>query len=368
MRCARCSKRPCKFPDNAFRFVTNRHINQARWWYASSLLDIQVASRLRDALYFTGRNALLYNVPHTHKNRDRALHLDEAAAVSAQSARRNKVIAIVISVLLHFFALWLIVRHRPAPPLALRGDGDTVTTLLILPDSQAQSPAITTPPVAVPPRRTKAQSIPRSRAAAPPATRKTAQNRPTLPPPLIALDKSLPMAKPAEPQESPPADDFSARLAARQQQRALQESEEKTHQDARGTPEQQANERGKQIALANIASQLRSAGLEKDDAGGLFQLQHVGPHHAEFLFRGWKKEARRNWSQQLDVEQGTESDIRIAVVKKMIDIIRQHTQSDFTWDSHRLGRQIHLSARPEDSVGLQQFLLREFFPDFSTAG
>ncbi len=139
-------------------------------------------------------------------------------------------------------------------------------------------------------------------------------------------------------------------------------------QEARGTPEQQANERGKQIALANIASQMRSAGLEKDDAGGLFQLQHVGPHHAEFLFRGWKKEARRNWSQQLEVEQGNESDIRIAVVKKMIDIIRQHTQAEFTWDSHRLGRPIHLSARAEDAAGLQQFLLREFFPDFTTPG
>ena len=67
----------------------------------------------------------------------------------------------------------------------------------------------------------------------------------------------------------------------------------------------------------------------------------------------------------IQVEQGSEADIRIAVVKKMIVIIRQHTQEDFTWESHRLGRTIHLSARPEDSAGLQQFLLREFFPDFS---
>ena len=161
-----------------------------------------------------------------------------------------------------------------------------------------------------------------------------------------------------------PEEDFSARLAARQRERANTEKQEREQQAARGTPEQQADERGKQIALANIASQMRAAGLEKDDAGGLFQLQHVGPHHAEFLFRGWKKEARRNWSQQLDVEQGGESDIRIAVVKKMIDIIRAHTQADFTWSSPRLGKQIHLSARPEDSAGLQQFLLREFFPDF----
>lgn len=183
----------------------------------------------------------------------------------------------------------------------------------------------------------------------------------------IALDKSVPAVTSSPPAEAAPEDDFSARLAARQRQRAAAETQERAQQEARGTPEQQDNERGKQIALANIASQLRSAGLERDDTNGLFQLQHVGPHHAEFLFRGWKKEARRNWSQQLDVEQGTETTIRIAVVKKMIEIIRQYTQADFTWESRRLGKQIHLSARLEDALGLQQFLLREFFPDSSAS-
>jgi hypothetical protein len=94
-------------------------------------------------------------------------------------------------------------------------------------------------------------------------------------------------------------------------------------------------------------------------------LRSVGAHHAEFLFRGWKKEAGRNWSQVLNVEQGSEEDVRIAVVKKMIEIIREHTQDDFTWDSRRLGKTITLSAKPADAAGLQQFLLREFFPDYS---
>lgn len=309
-----------------------------------------------------------YNATQPREHTDRTLLPHAAAAISRRSTRRNKLIAVLISVFLHLLALWMIVRHRPQPPLALRGDGDTITTLLLLPDSQPQAPATARPPAVSPDRRPQVRSIPHPRAVKPRTTQRPSQNRSVPPPPLIAIDKSLPPAKPPEPSESPSADDFSARLAARQRQRAAEESQERDKQEARGTPEQQANERGKQIALANIASQLRSAGLEKDDAGGLFQLQHVGPHHAEFLFRGWKKEARRNWSQQLDVEQGNESDIRIAVVKKMIEIIRQHTEADFTWDSHRLGRQIHLSARREDSVGLQQFLLREFFPDFSAEG
>lgn len=338
--------------------------------------------------YFTGRIALPINGSSSNINPYSAQQAKAKAAIVDGSARRRKVFAVVISVLLHLFAMWLILRHRIEPPPARRGDGDTVTALLMIPDSQSHSPLNAPPPAVSSPRRPAVRPIvkplvrpllrpiarPRARATLRPralearSVPRPSQNRsvPT-PQPLIALDKSLPAAKPPEPSESLPADDFSARLAARQRQRAAEESQERAQQEQRGTPEQQANERGKQIALANIASQLRAAGLEKDDTGGLFQLQHVGPHNAEFLFRGWKKEARRNWSQQLDVEQGNESDIRIAVVKKMIEIIRQHTQADFTWDSHRLGRQIHLSARVEDSIGLQQFLLREFFPDFSAA-
>ena len=291
-------------------------------------------------------------------------------AIPQRSIQRNKLISVVISVLMHLLALWLIVWHRPEPPLAIRGTSESVTTLVLLQDSQQPSTAASPPVIATRPHRPAVKSLrqPREAIHRPAQQLQPRERLVVAPPPLTALDKSLPATKLPIPPENPPEDDFSSRLAARQRQRADEENQERTSQDARGSPEQQANARGKQIALANIASQLRAAGLEKDDAGGLFQLQHVGPHHAEFLFRGWKKEARRNWSQQLDVEQGNEADIRIAVVKKMIEIIRQHTQAEFTWDSHRLGRQIHLSARPEDSAGLQQFLLREFFPDFGSAG
>lgn len=299
----------------------------------------------------------------------RILHQKVAGALWRRPQSSRKLIAVLISVIIHLLALWLIMRHRPAPPLTNAGTGDTVTTMLMLPDSQQRATTSTREPIAATPPRVpvvKPKSAPRLRTSRVP-TPPRASPSPSTPPAVIALDKSVPAVASLPPAEAVSEDDFSAQLAARQRERAAAQTQERAQQEARGTPEQQADERGKQIALANIASQLRSAGLEKDDTNGLFQLQHVGPHHAEFLFRGWKKEARRNWSQQLDVEQGTETNIRIAVVKKMIDIIRQHTQSDFTWDSRRLGKQIHLSARPEDALGLQQFLLREFFPDSSAS-
>lgn len=290
---------------------------------------------------------------------------------------RTKTIAVLTSVVVHLLILWLMLHPAATPPRPKVGSADEITTLLILPGAPnvsgeaatparkaPQPPTVTSPPPIVTALRRNRPPAPRppSPASVKPSPAPAQPN----PAPTIALDKSLPStsALATAPAQPITEDDFSSKLAARQRERATAESQERERQQARGTPEQQANERGKQIALGNISSQMRAAGLEKDDAGGLFQLQYVGPHHAEFLFRGWKKEARRNWSQQLQVEQGTESDIRIAVVKKMIEIIRVHTQSDFTWNSPRLGRQINLSARREDSVGLQQFLLREFFPDF----
>ena len=47
--------------------------------------------------------------------------------------------------------------------------------------------------------------------------------------------------------------------------------------------------------------------------------------------------------------------------QRMIELIRTHYSGDFRWESHRLGRVVVLSARPEDNEGLEDFLVREFF-------
>jgi hypothetical protein len=63
------------------------------------------------------------------------------------------------------------------------------------------------------------------------------------------------------------------------------------------------------------------------------------------------------------VDQGSNADIQTALVKKVIDIIREEKKEDFVWESKRLGKPITLSARPQDNRELEQFLMREFFPD-----
>jgi hypothetical protein len=54
-------------------------------------------------------------------------------------------------------------------------------------------------------------------------------------------------------------------------------------------------------------------------------------------------------------------DVELAIVKRMIELIRTHYKGDFTWESHKLGRAITLSARLEDNEGLEAFMMREFF-------
>mgnify|MGYP000188239126 CR=1 FL=1 len=85
--------------------------------------------------------------------------------------------------------------------------------------------------------------------------------------------------------------------------------------------------------------------------------------NAEFYFFGFDKDIGRNAKQRIEVSKGNNSDIRIAVVRKMISIIRENVSGDFTWVSQRLGRQVRLSARPEDNAGLEDFIMHDIFPD-----
>jgi len=102
-----------------------------------------------------------------------------------------------------------------------------------------------------------------------------------------------------------------------------------------------------------------------DDArrerGGLFEITRMSYDDGEFVFYGWKDDPDPKPAQAIQVRIGANPDMRIAVVRRMIALIREHEQGDFQWQSWRLGRIVVLSARPNDSDQLEEFLLREFF-------
>jgi len=121
-----------------------------------------------------------------------------------------------------------------------------------------------------------------------------------------------------------------------------------------------AKPQGDEVARANIARSIAQARGPKT-SGGIFQITHKGVREAEFLFRGWEDDSRAVARQLVRVDAGPNGDVEEAIVRRMIQIIRERQSGDFSWNSYRLGRVVVLSARREDNAGLEEFLKQEFF-------
>ena len=261
-------------------------------------------------------------------------------------------VAVALSVLVHLAALWQLWPHLDLLPLTKSEVGDASSPLTVhltpLPGPAPAPEALLAP-----------QSLPspnvEARRPRPPKT----PRRP--PPPIIALDRAAPdaPAPPAVP-PAPVADDMASYIEAKRRARG----EPAAGSASNAPPADDDNARSNRIAAANLASQRPlTFGYDPAQGGGMFQIERMGYDDAEFLFFGWNKEIRRKTKQLIAVRKGNNSDIRIAVVRRMIAIIREHEQGDFLWESQRLGRDVTLSARVRDNAGLEEFMMREFFPD-----
>jgi outer membrane biosynthesis protein TonB len=181
-------------------------------------------------------------------------------------------------------------------------------------------------------------------------------------PDTITLPKEKPAEEPPKPQPKedtklePQETDMQAYIEARRR--------------ARGAPSQsdQAEEseaaRGNRNALANIAAINGRGGRDPNDTGGVFSITNKSFSSADLKFRGWNQNFKRRWLTSATVERGSERDIETAIVKKMIELIRKEKNGDFEWDSHRLNRVVTLSARPQDTQELTDFLYKEMFPEY----
>lgn len=121
-------------------------------------------------------------------------------------------------------------------------------------------------------------------------------------------------------------------------------------------PEPQPSE--EEIRMARVKRNLQISGTS-----GIFQITKIGPRYAQFSFRAWTTGAGNTRRELIEVEAGPDGDIKRAIIRRMIQLIRQYHQEDFNWESDRLNRVVVLSARPGDNEGLENFLMREFFGD-----
>lgn len=114
-------------------------------------------------------------------------------------------------------------------------------------------------------------------------------------------------------------------------------------------------------AAESAARNARAMANLRSGTNGIFQLISIKERSAAFSFQGWTTDISNSRREYISVEIGTNPSIELAVVRKMIELIRKHYQGDFNWESQRLDRVVVLSARPRDTEGLEEFLMREFF-------
>lgn len=116
--------------------------------------------------------------------------------------------------------------------------------------------------------------------------------------------------------------------------------------------------------LGPSAEQLRDEKIKRNfenGTNGIFEITSLGSRNATFAFRGWTSDFGNSRKEFFEVEAKSGQDVRLVMIKKMISLIRQHYKGDFNWESHRLDRTIIMSARIEDSEGLEDFMMAEFF-------
>ena len=184
--------------------------------------------------------------------------------------------------------------------------------------------------------------------------------RPRPPPPMLAPPKREPRIEPVpvpmtpqpeapeRPPTTPPPMDMLAMIEERREKRRAAEAAR------RGPP---AVEAPKEDAASRNLKTLTG----REGVSGVFQILRKSTRTGEFAFNGWRPDARGQWREVYEVDAGLGGNIELAMVRRMIELIRTHYKGDFNWESYRLQRVVVLSARLEDTAGLEDFLMREFF-------
>ncbi len=269
-------------------------------------------------------------------------------------------VGVVLSLLLHLAVLWRWLPQLPvlSPNESERGQPRAALAVQLAPRASLPSRSApvsgSAPPMQARPSPTPRPSPPRATA------------RPPRTPPVIARrgpasDTRSPVPK-VQPTPAPAADDLASYIEAKRRARAESAPAAPARSDSGMPAVEDDKARTTRIVAANLGlGRAPTLGSDPSHGGGIFQIRRIGYSDAEFMFFGWNKDIRHNTNQLVEVRKGDDSDIRIAVVRKMIAIIREHSSGDFLWESQRLGRQITLSARPADNAGLEEVLMKEFF-------
>jgi len=264
---------------------------------------------------------------------------------------RNTLLAFIVSILLHGLVMLLVF------PKTNLNSASQATTIEVSLAPRTTAPVVEPQPV-------QAEPIPEPKTKI--ITQKPKSQVSKRKPHDFSVPKVLTTPQPSQqsvptnptPKPQPNSDAPTDMLALVNMRRAQRESQESDA--ARQNAAAAANERGpseEEKRNNNIKNNFQTG------TNGIFEIIRldVGARTASFAFRGWTTDFNNSRKEFFDVEAKSGQDVRLVMIDRMISLIRQHYQGDFNWESPRLGRVIVLSARLEDTSGLENFMMTEFF-------
>lgn len=275
---------------------------------------------------------------------------------------RNTLIAVVVSLLIHALILFVVVpdfKQEPldelparelevslAPPTPAKKAAESpveqpATPVENVPEPAKPQPKVITQKSAAPPKK-PVFKVPDVLSTTKPSPEKIIPN-------LNIPQEPAPDETKAE--EAPV--DMMAYVNQQRARRAAQESDA-----ARINAEATARE------LGPSAEQKRDENIKRNfetGVNGIFEITNLETRSASFTFNGWTNSFSSARREFFEVQAQSGQDVRLVMIRKMISLIRQHYKGDFNWESHRLNRTIVMSARIEDSAGLEEFMMIEFF-------
>lgn len=271
-------------------------------------------------------------------------------------------VALALSLGLHALLLWGWLPRPVVFPFDEQEKGRKSGSLALrLAPPRVAQPEIPVLPPAPPAPQSRSKPVPA------PAQRRVKPAPPAPPsPPVLAIEQP---GKPAVAATPPPAQDFAALVESRRRAREAASAPPAPAPSPPQPPAESEQARHSRIVAENLGLNRRpSFGTDRRHGGGIFQIERMGYDSAEFHFFGWNSAIQRESRQVIEVRRGTNPSMELAVVRRMIAVIREQADGDFLWESNRLGRDVTLSARAADNAGLEDFLLREFFPEYRSRG
>lgn len=248
--------------------------------------------------------------------------------------RRSTLHAFLGSLIVHLLALFVVPQHHVNSGESLAKSGDSLIVNL-------------RPRMPAPSAQSSSAAIPEARLQAPVGARHKA-----LAAPVLAMNTSRTLAPPVPPPAAETVPDMQSYVSAARARRQAAESVS-GRENAADANEREPSE--EEIWMAKVKRNLNPG------TNGVFQILSMESRSAAFSFRGWTSDSSNSRREYIQVELGTNSDIEIAIVRRMIELIRRYYKGNFNWESQRLDRVVILSARTEDNAGLEEFMIKEFF-------